>query len=49
MFYCKDCQVKQDWPEGFRYSYGPCEVCHKTKECFDVPSSRLPEPEKVKK
>ena len=42
MFYCTDCQKKEEWPEGIRTSVGPCEVCGETKECYDVPSSQLP-------
>jgi hypothetical protein len=28
-------------------SYGKCEICEETRVCFDVPSSQLPELEKV--
>lgn len=41
MFYCEKCRKKNEWPEGFRQSYGPCEICGKTKECYDIPSQYL--------
>ena len=41
MFYCEECQKKNDWPEGFRQSYGRCESCGVTAGCYDVPSSCL--------
>ncbi len=47
MFYCEKCRVKADWPTGLRgfpSSLGTCEVCNKgSQECYDVPSSILPE------
>jgi hypothetical protein len=46
MFFCEECRVKNNWPGIIEASYGPCEVCGKTAECYDVPSSRLPEPKK---
>lgn len=42
MFYCELCRKKNEWPQGFSGSYGPCEVCHKVATCFDVPSKYLP-------
>lgn len=48
MFYCKKCGDKNNWPDGFRKSYGPCEICRVSAECSDVPSSQLPMPEKKK-
>jgi hypothetical protein len=48
MFYCKKCQVENEWPEGMRRSYGQCELCGHSRPCFDVPSSALPLP-KVKR
>lgn len=44
MFYCKRCQEKNSWPEGLGRSYGRCEVCGKTAECYDVASKYLPVP-----
>lgn len=44
MFYCNSCANKNDWPEtGFK-SRGRCEVCGRTADCNDMPSSRLPMP-----
>jgi hypothetical protein len=37
MFYCKECEEKQGWPEGWLKSYGPCEICGVTGECSDTP------------
>lgn len=44
MFYCKECAQKEDWPQGFYMSTGPCEICGETRKCFDVSSSRLNPP-----
>jgi hypothetical protein len=44
MFYCEACQRRKNWPEGFSFSYGRCEVCGNTAACYDVPSSALPLP-----
>lgn len=41
MFYCEECRAKNDWPESFFKSRGPCEMCHKTATCNDVPSKFL--------
>jgi len=49
MFYCDGCGKKNGWPEGFSKSYGPCEVCGKTRLCNDVPSSQLPEPRRPRR
>jgi hypothetical protein len=51
MFFCEECRKKNDWPTSLGYpfmgvSYGRCEICKKTDECHDVPSSRLPERKK---
>lgn len=43
MFYCTECQVNNDWPEGWLKSYGPCEICDKPAYCNDVPSKYLPD------
>ena len=43
MFYCNDCAKKYGYPESMVRSYGPCEMCGKTKECNDVPCSALPD------
>lgn len=42
MFYCKDCQKMNNWPESWCRSYGQCEICKKAADCNDVPSSCLP-------
>jgi len=44
MFYCEKCKVKNEWPEGFMKSFGRCECCGKSADCYDVASSRLPLP-----
>lgn len=50
MFYCDDCREKQNWPEGFAKSEGPCECCGEVAPCNDVPSKLLgppPDPERA--
>lgn len=47
MFFCEPCRVEKKWPKslGFPFmgvSYGFCEICGKTADCHDVPSSALP-------
>ncbi len=42
MFYCDDCAEKRGWLKTIGKSVGPCEICGKTKECNDRPSSELP-------
>jgi hypothetical protein len=42
MFYCNECAEKNKWPTGMFKSFGPCEICGKTKECNDIPSRLLP-------
>lgn len=44
MFYCEECGTKRGWRPGLFQSYGPCELCGKTRECSDVPSKDLPAP-----
>jgi DNA replicative helicase MCM subunit Mcm2 (Cdc46/Mcm family) len=44
MFYCEECRKKKEWPESCMKSYGPCEMCKETRECYDVPSKYLPMP-----
>jgi hypothetical protein len=46
MFYCEKCGKKNQWPTDFfiPQSHGPCEMCGRPALCFDVPSSRLPDP-----
>ena len=45
MFYCEECANKNEWPYEFWMlpSYGPCEMCHKTRVCVDVPCKNLPD------
>lgn len=49
MFYCEKCRKKNKWPESGMGSHGRCEVCGKTADCHDTPSSVLPDPPKPKK
>ena len=42
MLYCDSCRKAADWPISGAKSVGPCEVCGKTRECYDVPSRLLP-------
>ncbi len=44
MFYCEKCRKKNDWPESFCKSVGPCELCKTHAVCNDIPCSRLPVP-----
>lgn len=46
MFFCEPCRVKNKWPESWLRSQGRCEVCRRSRECHDVPSSALPLPPK---
>ena len=39
MFYCEQCRKKNEWPEGFAQSRGPCECCDEVSVCHDIPSS----------
>lgn len=41
MFICKECLG--DDPFYMPQSHGPCEVCEKTKNCYDIHHSQLPE------
>lgn len=42
MFYCDPCAKKKKWPVGMVRSHGRCEVCGRTKDCSDTPSTLLP-------
>lgn len=42
MFYCEECRKKHEWPKSWSISRGPCEMCRKVADCFDVPSRALP-------
>lgn len=44
MFFCGPCREVNGWPESLSRSHGTCEVCDRPAVCFDVPSSRLPDP-----
>jgi hypothetical protein len=44
MFYCPACATEKGWPESMARSEGRCEVCGKTRVCYDVPSKYLPLP-----
>lgn len=48
MFYCSACAKRNHWPETFRKSYGPCELCDVVAVCNDRPSYSLPQPPKHK-
>jgi hypothetical protein len=41
MFFCEECREKNGWPKSLFKSRGPCEVCHKSAVCNDVPSKHL--------
>ena len=49
MFYCENCRKKNKWPVSFSVSHGPCEMCGKVGDCFDVPCSQLPPSKEEKK
>lgn len=49
MFYCEKCRKRNDWPEGFRKSLGPCELCKKVAPCNDVNCAQLPPPKRKRK
>jgi hypothetical protein len=49
MFYCVKCQEKNKWPKSMHKSQGRCESCGKVAECYDVPSSSLPDEVPVRK
>lgn len=42
MFFCDECRVKNNWPESWFKSTGPCEVCGRTRVCNEIHSSQLP-------
>lgn len=45
MFYCEPCGSERGWPTpAWLHSYGRCEVCSETADCFETHSSRLPPP-----
>jgi hypothetical protein len=44
MFYCDACRKRNEWPEGYMFSRGKCEVCGNVADCHDVPSRALPMP-----
>jgi len=44
MFYCEKCRKKNKWPKSVSGSRGRCEMCGKTADCYDTPSSALPDP-----
>ncbi len=46
MFYCEPCRDARDWPQSFTRSFGPCELCAKHAECYDMSSAQLPKPPK---
>jgi hypothetical protein len=47
MLFCEDCRLKKNWPRAASYPYAgakensKCEVCGKSKDCHDVPGSKL--------
>jgi hypothetical protein len=42
MFYCRECQLANGWPESGNKSYGDCENCDRLGTvCNDVPSGVL--------
>ena len=46
MFYCDGCAKKLDYPKTIFKSIGPCEECKETKECNEMPMSRILEMKK---
>jgi len=44
MFFCSTCAKRNDWPESFHQSFGPCELCGAHTICNDIPSRELPLP-----
>lgn len=42
MFYCEDCRRPRRWPDSTLYSWGPCEICGRSKFCYEVPSKLIP-------
>lgn len=44
MFFCEPCRAARQWPESLSYSRGTCECCGVYAYCYNVASSRLPEP-----
>lgn len=38
MFYCRECQFKEGWPQSLTMGYGQCEICRRARQCFDAPS-----------
>lgn len=47
MFYCKKCAENNGYPESMRMSFGNCEICSTNGDCYDVPSSHLPSPNRI--
>lgn len=41
MFICVDQCIERYDNWAISRSYGPCEICGKTKECYDIPSKYL--------
>lgn len=44
MFYCTECADKWEWPVTMFQSFGPCEMCGRSRSCNEVPSRYLPDP-----
>ncbi len=45
MFFCDPCAAREAWPTSLlSRSHGRCEICGKTADCSDIPSSALPVP-----
>lgn len=49
MIYCEACRRERDWPEGFIYARGCCELCGMLSICHDLHHSRLPDPKHKEK
>lgn len=53
MFVCKECLKPEDKHSILPISRGPCEICHKTKDCYEVyihdDEPKYPEHEKLDK
>lgn len=42
MFVCEPCRVKQGYGLPLSGSYGPCEICGKTRTCHDIRPCHMP-------
>ena len=45
MFFCEKCRKKNNWPGIVAISFGSCEICGATTNCYEIPSDTLSIPE----